>query len=102
MTENLETKGYWTQAEVAEYFRVSPSTVKNWREKGYLPFFQLPGSTRVLYPDEGIRELNKRFTHTGKFTHTEKEVVSPKQLKRSEIQRKKPEISATTEKEWRI
>ena len=89
-------KEFWTQAEVAEYFRVSPGTVKNWREKGYLSYFQLPGSTRVLYPDKGIREINKRFTHTGK------EVVSPKQANWPEIKREKPVVSANNNEDWRI
>ena len=31
---------YLTQEEVAAMFRVSPSTVKNWRDKGLLDYFQ--------------------------------------------------------------
>lgn len=91
-----EEKKLWTQAEVAKYFRVSKSTVKNWRDRGYLPYFQLPDSTRVLYPDEGIKELNRRFTHTGK------EVMPLKQFKCAEIKREKPVVSANHNEDWRI
>ena len=43
-------KKYLTQQEVADLFRVSPGTVKNWRDAGLLDYFQVPGSSRVLYP----------------------------------------------------
>ncbi len=89
-------RGYWTQTEVAEHFRVSKSTVKNWRDKGYLPYFQLPDSTRVLYPDEGIKELSRRFTHT------EKEVLPLKTSNCIEIMRKKPVVSVNHNDDWRI
>jgi transcriptional regulator with XRE-family HTH domain len=38
-SHELENK-YLTQEELALRFRVSQSTVKNWREKGLLEYFQ--------------------------------------------------------------
>jgi hypothetical protein len=63
MNNNIESKEsnhaidkkYYTQEEVAVLFRVSQSTIKNWRDKGLLEFLQPTGSTRVLYPRETIR-----------------------------------------------
>ena len=46
---DLKEKELWTQQEVADYFRVVPSTVKNWRERGLIKYWQAPGSSRVLY-----------------------------------------------------
>ena len=51
----LEERKYMTQEEVALRFRVSPSTVKNWRESGLLAYFQPVGSTRFFYPRESVR-----------------------------------------------
>ena len=50
-------KKYYTQEEVAVLFRVSQSTIKNWRDKGLLEYLQPTGSTRVLYPRETIEEF---------------------------------------------
>ena len=96
MAIKKDERGFWTQTEVAEHFRVSPSTIKNWRDRGYLPYFQLPDSTRVLYPDKGIEELNEKFTHTGK------EVIPLKQFKHTEIKSEKPVVSANNNENWRI
>ena len=94
MLETINEKIYLTQMQVAEHFCTSESTIKNWRDRGYLPYFQLPDSTRVLYPIEGIREVEQQFTHPAKG------VV--KGHKRLGINRKRPEISATTNKKWGI
>lgn len=85
------TSRYLTQKEVAGRFRVSPSTIKNWRDMGLLTYFQAPGSARVLYPVDAIEEFEKQSIKK------KKEVVKP-----AETRRKKPEISARPEKEWRI
>lgn len=55
-------KKYLTQREVAELFRVSQSTVKNWRDAGLLEYFQPSGSTRVLYPRASIEEFEINYT----------------------------------------
>jgi hypothetical protein len=93
MAEAIEHKRFLTQSELAERWKISESCVKNWRDRGHLPYFRLPGSTRVLYPVKGIEEVE------GRFTKPVKEVVNQKE--RTEIRRKTPDISAT-EKEWRI
>ena len=82
---------YLTQREVADRFRVSPSTIKNWRDQGLLTYFQAPGSARVLYPIDAIEEFERQSIKK------KKEVVKP-----AETRRKKPEISAKPAKEWRI
>jgi DNA-binding transcriptional MerR regulator len=82
---------YLTQAEVAGRFRVTQSTVKNWRARGLLQYLRVPGSTRVLYPIDSVEELEQQSLHQ------EKEVVRPK-----EIKRERPGISPRQQKEWRI
>ena len=57
MNEKLWEKELWTQQEVADYFRVVPGTVKNWRDQGLLSYWQAPGSTRVLYFSEELKDL---------------------------------------------
>jgi hypothetical protein len=85
------TKVYLTQAEVADRFRVTQSTVKNWREKGLLQYLRVPGSTRVLYPINTVEALEHQSLHQ------EKEVIKPKKIKRE-----RPEISPKQQKVWRI
>ena len=94
MSKTNAQKKYLTQAEVAEHFCMSESTIKNWRDRGYLPYFQLPDSTRVLYPVDGIEEVERQYSHPAK------EVVNGP--KRPVVKRKKLEISSNPQKEWRI
>lgn len=88
-------KVYLTQAEMAERFRASESTIKNWRDRGYLPYTRFPESTHVIYPAKEIKEIEKRFTFPGK------EVLGPKRGKSTEIKKVKPSASSIKE-EWRI
>ena len=81
---------YLTQKEVAQRFRVSESTIKNWRDKGLLDFFQPPGSSRVLYPKEGLEKFERHGTTKSKVV----ELIKP-----VGITRRKPVASS---KEWRI
>ncbi|MBI9081849.1 MAG: hypothetical protein JEY79_19170 [Pseudodesulfovibrio sp.] len=91
MEKELWGKELWTQSEVAEYFRVVPATIKNWRDQGLLSYWQAPGSSRVLfYRDEVI---NFRDKHTIGKKGGEK----PK----AEIKRVKPYVSPA-KKAWRI
>lgn len=85
---------YLTQAELAKRWRMSQSCVKNWRAKGQVPYFQVPGSRRVLYSLQDIQNLERRNAIPTKEVSTKTE--------RTGIRRKKPEISATPRKEWRI
>ena len=87
---NDETR-YLTQKEVAGRFRVSESTVINWRKKRLLGYFQAPGSTKVLYPVAEVEDFERRFIHSIE------EVTKPK-----EITRTSPEISTGPVREWRI
>jgi len=89
MTQNLIV--YLTQAEVADRFRVTQSTIKNWRDKGLLQYLRVPGSTRVLYPSDAVEELEQQSLHQ------EREVVKPRVIKRE-----RPGISPKEQKEWRI
>jgi len=89
---DLEKK-YLTQNEVADRFRVTPSTIKNWRDEGKLAYLQVPGSTRVLYPRESIEEFERQHTRKAKVL----EFKRP-----AEITRIKPGMSPKPHKEWRI
>ena len=89
---DLEKK-YMTQQEVAERFRVSPSTIKNWRDQGKLDYFQPDWSARVLYPADSIEEFERQHTKKAKVIEFKKP---------AEIKRIKPEVSTTSQREWRI
>jgi DNA-binding transcriptional MerR regulator len=89
---DLEKK-YLTQQEVARRFRVSPSTIKNWRDQGKLEYFQPDWSSRVLYPQESVEELERRYTKKAKGVEFRKP---------AEIKRKMPGMSSKLKKEWRI
>jgi excisionase family DNA binding protein len=94
-TENaydLEEK-YMTQEEVAMRFRVSQSTVKNWRDAGLLGYFQPPGSSRVLYPRDAIDEFEKQHTKKAKIL----EFKRP-----AEVKKEVHGMSSNPKKEWRI
>lgn len=52
----------WTQGEVAAHFRVVPGTVKNWRDRGLLSYWQAPGSTRILYRREEVLAFQEKNT----------------------------------------
>ena len=84
---------YLTQAEVAQRFRVSPSTIKNWRDQGKLEYFQPDGSSRVLYPRESVEDFERRYRRRAKN-------IEPRRP--AEIKRTKPEVSTRPKKEWRI
>jgi DNA-binding transcriptional MerR regulator len=86
-------KKYLTQQEVAERFRVSPSTIKNWRDQGKLDYFQPDWSSRVLYPVESVEEFEARHTKRA-------DIEEPKRI--AEIMRETPGMSSRPTKEWRI
>ena len=94
MAELFKNKKYFTQGELAKRWRLTESTVKNLRDRGQLPYFRLPGSSRILYPVETIEELEKQNTVPVKEVDRKR--------KKTEIKRKKPDVSATPKKEWRI
>ncbi|WP_304511271.1 hypothetical protein [Desulfopila sp. IMCC35008] len=93
-SKNNKIQSPWiTQKELASRWQVSQSTIINYRNKGELLFFRLPGSTRVLYPLDEILKLEGQ--------HTTKE-VQIRQQQLTEIKRKKPVVSTKPQKEWRV
>ena len=94
MEKSSHGKKFLNQSELAERWRLTESSIKNLRDRGHLPYFRLPGSSRILYPVETVEELERLHTTMAK------EVDKARQ--RTEITRKKPDISATPRKEWRM
>lgn len=89
--DSLWDNELWTQNEVADYFRVVPGTVKNWREQGLLSYWQAPGSSKVLFFRDEIQEFRNTHTITKKGGAGQK----------TEIKKVKPSVSSEN-KEWRI
>jgi transposase len=80
-TTDVWDKELLTQNEVAQYFRVSCNTIKNWRERGLLSFFRVPGSTRVLYLAEEIKEFSKNnLTLKKRGEKTKKQIALKKEM----------------------
>jgi hypothetical protein len=94
MDEKLWEKELWTQQEFADYFRVVPATVKNWRDRGLLPYIQPSGSIRVLIPGYAVKDFIDRYTINKKG--------GDKTRYLAKIKRKKPDISPTSNKKWRV
>ena len=94
MAELLKNKRYLTQSELAERWRLTQSSIKNLRDRGQLPYFRLPGSSRVLYAAEAVEELERLHTISAKEVD--------KKRQHTEIKGKQPDVSATPKKEWRI
>lgn len=51
---------FLTQKEVAKHFRVSTNTIGNWTKRGLLSVWQAPGSTRVLYLSDEVRDFRDK------------------------------------------
>ena len=92
MASITDAKIFLTQNEVAYRFRVTPSTIKNWRERGLLHYFQAPGSRRVLYPIGAVEDLEMQSIKN------DKEVMK----EQGKAERKVPDISTKPRKEWKI
>jgi hypothetical protein len=92
-TYELEQK-YLTQQEVADLFRVSSGTVKNWRKAGMLDFFHPPGSTRVLYPRDSVEQFEKENTRKAKILDFKKPDPVKKKVGHG--------LSSTRIKKWRL
>ena len=80
------------QKELAKRWHVSPGTIINWRQEGRLPFFRVPGTSKILYPGDKIIELENKNTT----------IVKEGPQQQPELKRKKPVMSAKPIKEWRI
>ena len=62
MRKEIFDEEFLTQQEVAGYFKVVPATIKNWRDRGLLSYWQAPGSTRVLYFSNEIKAFRDKNT----------------------------------------
>ena len=94
MDEKLWEKGFTTQQEFADFMGVSPGTIKNWRDQGLLPYFQPTGSRVVLIPVNAVKDFIGR--------HTINKKGGDKKRSLAKIKRKKPDISPTSNKKWRV
>ena len=92
--EDIWKNELWSQQEVANHFRVTTNTIKNWRERRLLTYWQAPGSTRKLYFKEEILNFIKANT-------VMKEGDTSKAKKK--LNKEKPVISFKLQDEdWRI
>jgi len=83
---------FLTQNEVAEHFRVSTNTIGNWTKRGLLSVWQAPGSTRVLYLSDEVRDFrDKNLKPRG-------EGAKPKQI--NGIKKERPVISSN--RKWEV
>ena len=86
---------YLTQKELAVRWKQSEGTIKNWRDRGILPYFRMPGSNRPLYPLDGIVDVENQHTVTLEELNTKS--------KFSKFKRKKPVVPVkTSDKNWRL
>ena len=57
--------GFQTESQILALVGVSRRTLKNWRDRGLIPFVKLPGSRRILFDWESVRAaLLRRQTST--------------------------------------
>ena len=94
MDEKLWQKEFWNQQEAADLLNVSPGTIHNWRVEGLLPYIQPPGKKVVLIPVNAVKEFIGRYTINKKG--------GDKTRKLDKVKRKKPDVSPTTGKKWRV
>ena len=103
--EALTQQLYFTQKELAARWKVSQSSIINWRKRGIIPFLNLPGSVRVLYPVNEIIELENQYLSLPKGAqrpeyHQYQAVRNKKNY--TESKRKTPAVSAKPNKDWRV
>ena len=85
---------FLTQKEVAELFKVSTNTIGNWEKRGFFSRWQAPGSTRVLYLSDEVKDFrDKNLKSRG-------EGAKPKQT--NGIRKGKPVVSTKIDEDWRI
>ena len=89
--EDLWNVEFWTQSEVADYFRISSGTVINWRKEGLLTYHRIPGKRTVLYYRDEIRAFRDKYTFSKKGDDKPK----------AETKKVKPSVSSV-KKDWRI
>ena len=86
----LWEKELWTQKEVANYFRVVQGTVKNWRDQGFLSYWQALGSSKILYYRYEIEEFRDQNTTLRKGGDaSENKIVARKRKEKPSVSPKK-------------
>ncbi len=86
---------YFTQKELAQRWRITQATVKSIRDRGEIPYFFPPNSSRVLYPREEILTIEQeQLRSTNKEKRQQKTPVVNKRMK--------PVSPTDSNKEWRI
>jgi hypothetical protein len=59
--ERLREKGLFTQNEIALQFKVTPTTVRNWRDRGFLIAYVYNNKKQSLYEFSHDESVKKRF-----------------------------------------
>jgi hypothetical protein len=90
LTKQQKDLELWTQAEVADHFGFCSNTIKNWRRKGLLSYFQAEGSNRKLYYRSEVEAFQSASTKRRKETGP----------KKKRVVRAKPRLSS--DEDWRI
>lgn len=86
---------FFTQKELAQRWRVTEATVKSIRDRGEIPYFFPPNSSRVLYPREEILTIEQeQLNSTNKEKQQQKNTATSK--------RKQPVNPTKSKQEWRI
>lgn len=86
---------YFTQKELADRWRVTEATIKSIRDRGEIPYFVPPNSSRVLYPRKEILTIEQeQLKSTNKEERQQNTPVANK--------RKKPVNPTNSKQEWRI
>ena len=94
MTLQEEGKRYLRQKDLAERWQCVPGTIINYRKKGLLKYFRLPGSTNIYYYLDEVEELERNHTKNENQKGGDNK-------KKAEIKEVKPCVSSP-KKEWRI
>ena len=89
-SNDLTKQELWTQKKVAEQFKVSSNTIKNWRERGLFSYFKAPGSSRILYYRSEVEDLQTKFTSW------------KKEAKKGTINKDRAKPKLSSDKDWRI
>jgi excisionase family DNA binding protein len=53
----MQEHAHYTALEVAAFYRVDPSTVRRWADKGLIPAIKTPGGGKYRFPKSEIDQL---------------------------------------------
>lgn len=85
---------YLSQRELAERWKMTECSIKNLRVKGKIPYFCPPGSSRFLYPVNGIKAIERQH-------QTQKEIPDNR-TKENVRKRERPLVPPKTVKQWEV